>query len=244
MTKPLSLFLLFSCTLFASSQIEDPYRWLEEMESPQTLEWVEKQNTIAEEYLTKAPEKEWIKEKLKEVADYESYGLPVLIEDRIFFTRRNRGDELHHITMQEVDGSVQILVKADSHIPISEFKVSDDGKKIAYSISRGGSDNKLWKFMNVETGEPFLDEIHGILFSSPVWSKDHKGVYYINFTEAGIYYHELGKNESTLLYQMEKESDQLLLVYLILLKKFFFFIFPRDGVEITQLGYFISKQMK
>ena len=40
-------------------QIADPYRWLEDPDDPETVDWVERQNAVSEAYLASLPERHW-----------------------------------------------------------------------------------------------------------------------------------------------------------------------------------------
>ena len=179
------------------------------MDSPKTVEWTLEEDAKTQEYL-QIPEREWIKEKLQVISNYEFYGLLVQKGERLFFFMRDKGEALGHLMVQEKDGTLRTLVKAAQHAPLAGFKVSDDGSLITYGVSEAGSDKQIWKFLNVKTGKPLDDEIVGVKFSSPTWSKDRKGVYYICYEERAVYYHELGSKKDTLLYQVEDRADKLL----------------------------------
>ncbi len=180
------------------------------MESPKTVEWTLNEDAKTQDYLQQVPERGWIKEKLQAASDYENYGLPVQKGERLFFLMRNKGEALGNLTVQEKDGSIRTLVRAAMHAPLSAFKASDDGSLVTYGVSEAGADKQVWKFLNVETGQLLEDEIEGIQFSTPVWSKDQKGVYYIHYEKRAIYYHELGAKEDSLIHRVEDSSEKLL----------------------------------
>ena len=204
-------FLLISLPLFASIQAEDPYAWLEEMESPKTVEWTQAQNEKAQTYLEQVPQRGQIRERLQILSDYENYGLPFQEGERLFFFKRDRGEELHYLAMQEPSGEMRVLVASELHRPILNFEVSGDGIYVAYSVSDAGADKQVWKFVNVETGEILPDRIEGIQFSCPIWSEDKQGVYYISYEETAIYYHKLGMEKDQLLFRMKSDGKKLFL---------------------------------
>jgi len=205
------LFLTCSIPIFASTQIQDPYVWLEEMETSKALGWVATQNQQAQSYLMQIPERELIKEKLQKFSDHEIYGLPKQKESRLYFFRRDRGEELDHLAMQEPSGETHILVSSDPKAILSDFEVSEDGRYVTYGISDTGQDKQKWKFLNVETGEILPDCIDEIQFSSPVWSSDNEGVYYINYEELALYYHKLGTRKDECIFQLQGGKKKLLL---------------------------------
>ena len=54
-------------------RIPDPYRWLEDADSPETKAWVEAQNAVTMPYLGSLPRRETIKSRLTKLWNYERY---------------------------------------------------------------------------------------------------------------------------------------------------------------------------
>ena len=50
--------------IYFGTVVEDPYRWLEDDNSPETAEWVKTQNQLTFDYLAKLPHREEIKSRL------------------------------------------------------------------------------------------------------------------------------------------------------------------------------------
>ena len=86
--KAFAVFLLLTPSLFSSEATVDSHQWLEEMESPKTQEWIEKQNVSSLTYLKACPDREKIKNHLRAISDYEDYGLPIQRENGLFFFTR------------------------------------------------------------------------------------------------------------------------------------------------------------
>src|SRR5690606_16428794 len=65
-------------TLFGE-EIADPYRWLEDdvRNNPEVADWVERQNAVTDAYLAKLPARDWFKERIGELYDYERFSTPV-----------------------------------------------------------------------------------------------------------------------------------------------------------------------
>ncbi|CAB4044122.1 prolyl endopeptidase-like, partial [Paramuricea clavata] len=61
---------------YHGKKIADPYAWLEDPDSQETKEFVEKQNEISSPYLEKCEFKEKFKERMTELWDYPKYGCP------------------------------------------------------------------------------------------------------------------------------------------------------------------------
>ena len=204
--KILIALLTLSFPLFASFQVEDPYLWLEEMESSQTLEWIHQQNTSSLAYLTQCPEREQIRTKLRTISDHKDYGLPIQKGNRLFYFMRKKGNELSDLVVQEPTGETRVLVSPNEYAPLDNFEPSDDGQFVAYAISNAGADEQIWKILNVDSGEILPDLIEGIKFTSPVWRQDNGGVYYVSHHESTIHFHELGAQEDELLFELKNEA--------------------------------------
>lgn len=193
--------------------VVDPYRWFEDENAPETREWVQAQNAVAQPYLEAIAERESIKKRLTELWNYERFGIP-LKEGGKYFYRHNDGLQdqsvLYVTDALESQGRVLIDPNAfseDATIAMADYEVSSDGSKIAYGVSDGGTDWKIWRVRDVETGEDDGDELKDIKFSGVSWSGDSKGVYYSRYPKSAdgqgddsktvsIYYHKLGEPQS------------------------------------------------
>ena len=72
----------------------------------------------------------------------------------------------------------------DGTISLGNVSVSPNGKKLAYSISDGGSDWRTWKVMDSETKEDQIDVIEWSKFSYATWESDSTGFYYQKYEKA------------------------------------------------------------
>src|SRR6266478_5859874 len=59
--------------LYHGVRIADPYRWLEDADSPESKAWVASQNTLTEQYLSQIPGRERIRRRLTELWNFERY---------------------------------------------------------------------------------------------------------------------------------------------------------------------------
>ena len=48
-------------------KVPDPYRWLEDIDSPETRAWIEEQNKVTFRYLEAVPERERIRNRMTEL---------------------------------------------------------------------------------------------------------------------------------------------------------------------------------
>ena len=70
-------------------KVADPYRWLEDLDSEETRNWVEAENKLSFGYLAAIPERNMLKERLTKLWNYEKYGIPFKEGSRYFYTRNS-----------------------------------------------------------------------------------------------------------------------------------------------------------
>ena len=91
--------------------VTDPYRWLEDQESPRTREWIAAQTRYARSYLDSIPGRERIRKRIRELLDVETYDSLQKVGGRYFFRKRTVGQEQFCICMREgLDGPDQVLI--------------------------------------------------------------------------------------------------------------------------------------
>jgi prolyl oligopeptidase len=206
-------------------RVVDPYRWLEDLDSEETAEWVRSQNEISRPYLESIPERDRIKDRITDLWDYERYGVPFKEGDRYFFSRNSglQNQDVLYVA-ESLAAKARVLIdpntfSEDATIALAEYSVSRDGRWIAYGLSDGGSDWKTWKVRNVETGEDAGDFLDFIKFTDASWAYDSEGFYYSRYPQGAdgkgdgsagvsVYYHKIGDDQSSdkLVYSMPDGS--------------------------------------
>jgi prolyl oligopeptidase len=196
---------------YFGTKVPDPYRWLEDDNSPRTKAWVEAQNKVTFGYLEDIPERWTIKERLIKLWNYERYGVPFKEGGRYFFTK-NDGLQNQAVlySMTSLDAEPTVLLdpnklSADGTVALTSYAISDDGNLMAYGLATAGSDWQEWKVRDVRTGKDLDDHLNWIKFSSASWTKDGKGFFYSRYDEPPqanmlkganyyhkLYYHRLG----------------------------------------------------
>jgi prolyl oligopeptidase len=210
-------------------KVADPYRWLEDLDSPETRAWVEAENKLTFRFLESIPARTAIKERLTKLWNYEKYGIPFKEGHRYFYTR-NSGLQNQAVlfTVMSLDAQPQLVLdpntlSADGTVAVSGMQVSPDGKLLAYSLSASGSDWQEWKVRDVATSKDLSDDLKWVKFSGVSWTRDGKGFYYSRYDEPKeetlkatnyfqkLYYHKLGtpQSEDALVYERPDQKDWL-----------------------------------
>jgi prolyl oligopeptidase len=194
---------------YHGTRVADPYRWLEALDSPETAAFVEAQNTVSRPYLDALPGRERIKTLLTGLWNYERYGLPVKEGGRYFYTR-NDGLQNQSViyVANALDAEPRELLdpntlSADGTVALAGWRVSPDGKLLAYATSDGGTDWKTWRFRDVQSGRDLDEEIRHVKFTEVSWLPGSDGFYYSRYPldadgraddskQAEVYLHRMG----------------------------------------------------
>jgi len=172
---------------YHGTKVADPYRWLEEPDSPETKAWVTAQNEITNAWLDTVPERSRIKERLTNLWNYEKFGVPFKEGGKYFFTRNDglQNQSVLYVT-DAIEATPRVLLdpntlSKDGTIALAGASVSDDGKLMAYGVSEAGSDWNTWRVRDVLTGKDLSDELKWVKFSGAAWTKDNKGFFYSRY---------------------------------------------------------------
>jgi prolyl oligopeptidase len=170
-------------------QVPDPYRWLEDPDSPETKAWVAAQNRVTFGYLERLPDRARFKERLTRLWNYERFGIPYQRGGRYFYTR-NDGLQSQSVLLvaESLTASPRELVdtnrlSSDGTVALSDWSASEDGRYLAYGLASAGSDWLQWKVKDVATGQDRTDQLNWVKFSGVSWTPDGRGFYYSRYDE-------------------------------------------------------------
>ena len=214
---------------YHGTKVADPYRWLEDVDAPETRSWVEAENRVTFAYLEQIPERERIRRRLTELWDYPKYGAPFKKGGRYFFFK-NSGLQNQSVlyTQSSLTAEPEVLLdpntlSADGTVALSILAFAEDGKTMVYGTSGSGSDWQEFRVRDVATRQDRPDHLKWIKFSSAAWTHDGAGFFYSRYPEptAGtdpllevnhnqkVYYHKLGTDQSAdrLVYERPDHPD-------------------------------------
>jgi prolyl oligopeptidase len=213
---------------YHGAKVADPYRWLEDDNSPQTKAWVEAQNQVTFAYLDHIPERKRIKERLTKLWNYERYGTPHKQGGRYFWSK-NDGLQNQSVlyVAESLTAEPRVLLDpnkliADGTFALSGYSISEDGNFMAYGLSAAGSDWQEWKVLDVRSGQDTSDHIKWVKFSGASWTKDGKGFFYSRYDEPKpgeslkganyfhkLFFHQLGtpQSQDKLIYERPDQKE-------------------------------------
>jgi prolyl oligopeptidase len=211
--------------------VEDPYRWLEDLDSDATRHWVEAQNQVSKPRLEAIPHRPWLKARLTALWNYERFAVPVRRggEKGRYFFLHNDGKQNQNVLFvsDSVDSPGRVLfdpnsVRDDATVSLSEFTPNRQGTVVAYALSDGGTDWQIWKFRRAADGHDLADTLRFTKFWGVSWAHDGSGVYYDRYpvlpngkgNDAGrpaVYFHRLGESQDqdALIYEVTDHPTRI-----------------------------------
>jgi len=164
--------------------IPDPYRWLEDQESPETREWIGAQNAYTRAVLDGVPGRERLRAQLEKVYRSDSQSAPIVRNGRYFFSRRSATQDQAALVVRDgPEGRERVLVdpqtlSPDLSVSANILSVTPDGRLLAWAKRKGGEDEAEILFLDVDTGQPLPDRIPPGVYYSAFVLPDKSGVLY------------------------------------------------------------------
>ncbi len=205
---------------YFGTAVADPYRWLEDGDSPEVAAWTEAQNAVTRRYLDAVKARPAIAKRLKELWNYEKMGTPVEAGGLLFYTKNDGLQNQPPLYVQEgLKGAPRLLIdpntlSADGTVAMDWWYVSEKGKYVAYGTSPNGTEQSVLRIRETATGRDLTDAIDGCRFSSVAWLPDETGFYYTRFPKPGtVPENERNYNRRVLFHRLggDPEADTLVL---------------------------------
>ncbi|MEO9022907.1 MAG: prolyl oligopeptidase family serine peptidase [Ginsengibacter sp.] len=194
--------------------VKDPYRWLEDDNSAETKAWVVEENKVTEEYLSKIPFREKIKQRLRGMWNYARYSAPFREGDYYYYYKNDGLQNQSALYRQKgLDAKPEIFLdpntmSKDGTAAIGTISFSKHSKYAVYYEAQSGSDWEDAHIINVNDRSLLKDELHFIKFSGASWKGD-EGFYYSRYPAPDekekmtvqnqnhkVYYHKIGTSQS------------------------------------------------
>ena len=198
---------------YHGTKIKDEYRWLEDDNSPETKDWVKRENQATFGYLEQIPFRKDIEERLTELVNYPRLSSPSKVGDYYFYSRNDGLQNQAVIYYKEgMDGEEKIFIdpnelNAKGTTSINLLGADKQNRYMAYSRSEAGSDWSKIYVRDIATNEDLDDELEWIKFSGAGWYGD--GFFYSRYPAPAegevlkgnnlnhsVYYHRIGQPQS------------------------------------------------
>ena len=197
---------------YFDKKVVDPYRWMEDLASPETIEWMKSQNEYARRFLNHLATKQTFLKRLNELgnANVNTSGVR-RIGNRYFFLKLAPGESDRKLYFREgFSGPDKLLVDPQKlssegkRYSINDYSVSKDGKSVSYVIAAGGSDVGELRVVDVATGQDAGERIDRVQYGAS-WLADNRSFLYHRlqklesntpateqFQKSRVYLHPLG----------------------------------------------------
>jgi len=185
--------------------VKDPYRWLEDQESPRTRAWIDAQNRYTDSLLGGLAGRDRLRELASRVLQIDTIGLPIERGGRYFFMKRRADQDLSVLYVREgLRAEDQLLIDphpmSPDHTTGVELRdVSQDGTLIVYAVREGGVDEVSLRVMTVATRTDLPDVLPAARYGEANLTPDNQGFYYERYGDVTprVMYHHLGTDPST-----------------------------------------------
>lgn len=194
---------------YFETKVADPYRWLEDDNSDETKAWVQSENKVTFDYLSKIPYREAIKKRITDLYNYARTSAPYRQGSYYFFTK-NDGLQPQSVNYYQLglSGTPQVFIDPNAMnsagtTAVNLIGFSNDKKYVAYTVAESGSDWQTIYVKDIAANKQLADKLEWTKFSGAAWYKD--GFFYSGYDvpEKGtemmhqnqsqkVYYHKLG----------------------------------------------------
>ncbi|WP_344815930.1 prolyl oligopeptidase family serine peptidase [Flavobacterium cheonanense] len=196
---------------YFDTKVADPYRWLEDDRSEETGSWVKEQNRLTYDYLSKIPYRDALKSRLEKLWNYEKISAPFKEGNFTYYYKNNGLQNQSVLYRKDAKGEESVFLdpntfSKDGTSSLGGVNFSEDGSKVAYSISVGGSDWRKVIVMDAVTKKILEPTLEDIKFSGVSW-KGNEGFYYSSYDKPDgselsaktdqhkLYYHKVGTRQ-------------------------------------------------
>ena len=168
-------------------RVADPYRWLEDADSPQTREWLAAEDELWAAYRAGLPRGDEFTARVRELLRVGSVGLPAWRGPARFAMRRDPDQE--HAVLYVADqangpGEAEralidpVAIDPTGRTTLDAWQPDKEGRLLAYQLSHGGDEESLLRVMDVATGELVDGPIDRCRYSGVAWLPGGKAFYY------------------------------------------------------------------
>ncbi|MDB6083505.1 MAG: prolyl oligopeptidase Serine peptidase family, partial [Gammaproteobacteria bacterium] len=168
---------------YHGEKVADPYRWMEDIDSPETRSWVDAQAQLSRNFLDSIAGRESMTRQLRDIWNFERWTPPVRHGENWFYTHNDGLQNqsvvfvMNDIRMGDPAAAARVLLdpntlSSDGTLALRHSTISADGRLFAYALSEAGSDWQVWRIRDVATGKDLPDTLKWSKAGGGSWRKD------------------------------------------------------------------------
>jgi prolyl oligopeptidase len=234
--------------------IANPYGWLEDLQSQETIEWRKKQSRFAQLFFDCSKYPGEISQRLYDLHYVRYAGMPSRINGKYFYFMRPADSASRKwCTSKKFMVMPKILLDEEclgETEKLTDVFMSPDGKWLAYGISESGSEWQTWRIRNIESGRDLKERLQEMTVAYVVWDDESSGFYYGRFQKPhrkaqyadckrSIYFHKLGTSQKQDVLVYEPPNNEFVQPYV---SGKYFFVYQYSGMACTVLYRTLSNK--
>lgn len=195
-------------------KIADPYRWLEDADSPETQRFVEEQNAYTQQALDSFPGRGRLRTRIERLLSTGWVEAPQPEGNYYFYEKREGQQNQAVVYVREgLTGKDRALIDVnelapDGTVALDWWYPSRDGRYVAYGTSPNGSEISTLQVIETATGKLLPEKIWRTRAASLGWLPDDSGFYYTRYPRPGdvppgqemynrhVFFHKLGSSDN------------------------------------------------
>jgi len=193
--------------VYFGTKVVDPYRWMENLKSPEVQSWMKAQNDYTRDYLSRLPGRDALIERVKSLDNAATrVGGVSLCGGRYFYLKLTPADQTPKVYVRDgLNGTErlladpQVLGGTKQRFTITDFYPSPDGKLVVIEFAAGGAEEGKLTILDAATGHALPDSIDRVWGASVSWDSSDKFFYYTRLQK-------LGPNDSPLNKELDEAS--------------------------------------
>lgn len=197
-------------------RVADPYRWLEDLDSPETKQWVEAQQALTESYLEKIPERRELRERIGQLLNFTRLTSPRRLGENIVYFKNDGLQDQAVVYLERASGETQVLLDPNTLSPdgtsaLGYYGFSRDNRYMAYTISHSGTDWSEIFVIDLITGQHLADKVEWAKYTRPRWWKD--GFFYLRYDKPSGALESVSENQKVYYHKVGTGQDQDVLIH-------------------------------
>ena len=217
LSQPVAPVIPVTDTYFGT-KIVDPYRWMEDLKSPQLLAWVHAQAAYTKDYLSKLPGRDALLARVEALDNAATRVTALQIHgSRYFYLKTTPSDQTPKLYVRDgLNGPERLLVDPQvlggtgGRFTISDYFASPDGRLVAIEIAPGGSEEGVIRILDAGTGKVLSDSIDRIWGAELNWDTSDQFFFYTRLQKIGPGMTDLDKelDETAYLHRLGDDSEK------------------------------------